>query len=346
MAHPVVSRRKVQAFRAAFDGPVADLASTYRHASANVLELLSDAKSSLFQRRRAKALLRQFHEVLSELRDESAAWISANMPACYQAGMRFGDEGLRGIRRAGINLGTPESVVFAGVHREAVEVMATAMQRTVDHALAQIGRRADDLFRSVGVQEVAKGIAEGKTRVQVSREMKQRFLAEGRLQFLDKRGRAWDLDNYTEMVARTTTREAMTQGTINRLREHGIELAQVSAHGAADFCLYYENMVVSIGSEPHPVYPSIDSIGGGPPFHPRCVHVLTPFVEALATPDERGAGESQPGVLYKTPAELQRRFRRDFPARAKAEGRKIRQEGAATRRRAEKRQKKSKDEET
>jgi len=37
------------------------------------------------------------------------------------------------------------------------------------------------------------------------------------------------------MVARTTTRDAMTLGTINRLREHGIQLAQVSAHHAADF---------------------------------------------------------------------------------------------------------------
>jgi hypothetical protein len=69
------------------------------------------------------------------------------------------------------------------------------------------------------------------------------------------------------MVARTTTREAMTQGTINRLREHGIQLAQVSAHQARDFCIYYENVIVSIGPEPHPVYPPISAIGGGPPFH-------------------------------------------------------------------------------
>jgi hypothetical protein len=101
---------------------------------------------------------------------------------------------------------------------------------------------------------------------------------------------------YAQMAARTTTREAMTKGTVNRLREHGIQLARVSAHQARDFCIYYENVIVSIGPEPHPaarspaatavaaeglaIYPPmllceaalrcearVSAIGGGPPFH-------------------------------------------------------------------------------
>jgi hypothetical protein len=99
-------------------------------------------------------------------------------------------------------------------------------------------------------------------------------------------------------------------GTINRLREHGIQLAQVSAHRATDFCIYYENVVVSIGPEPHPVYPPISAIGGGPPFHPNCVHVLTPFVERLATETEKKAGRVPPEVLNQTPVELQRTYRK------------------------------------
>jgi len=101
----------------------------------------------------------------------------------------------------------------------------------------------------------------------------------------------------------------MTQGTIQRLREHRIELAQVSAHDAADFCIYYENAIVCIGDEPHPVYPSISAIGGGPPFHPRCVHSLTPFVERLATEEEKRRGIISPEALNRSPAELQRMHR-------------------------------------
>jgi len=121
------------------------------------------------------------------------------------------------------------------------------------------------------------------------------------------------------MVARTTTREAMTQGTVNRLQEHGIQLAQVSAHSAEDFCRYYENTIVSLDG-PHPIYPPISAINGGPPFHPRCVHVLMRFVERLATDEEKKRGILSPDLLNKSPAELQRRFRKEFPGVAKAAG--------------------------
>jgi hypothetical protein len=52
------------------------------------------------------------------------------------------------------------------------------------------------------------------------------------------------------------------------------------------------------------------AIGGGPPFHPNCVHALTPFVERLATERARKAGLISPEVLNQTPGELQRRYRR------------------------------------
>lgn len=191
----------------------------------------------------------------------------------------------------------------------------------------------DDVFRYVGMQAVTRGVVEGKTRLQVSKEIKQRLLEQGRPLFTDRLGRRWDLTNYTEMVARTTTREAMTQGTINRLLEHGIELVQVSAHNAGDFCLYYENAVVSIGPTSHPVYPPISAIGGGPPFHSRCVHVLTPFVERLATPQELERGRTDPSLLNRSPADLQRQFRRGFPERARAEARRMRKPAAPKRER-------------
>jgi len=72
------------------------------------------------------------------------------------------------------------------------------------------------------------------------------------------------------------------------------------------------------GPEPHPIHPPmllcearVSAIGGGPPFHPNCVHVLTPFVEQLATEEEKKAGMISPEVLNRTPAELQQQYRRE-----------------------------------
>lgn len=314
---PPIGRRRILEFQRAFVGEVDSLAALYRSAGAEMIAVLGDASANLFARQRAVAHLRQYQTVLAELGDEAAAWIETNIPRAYNIGLQFADHGAHNIRRAGINLQRRQREVFSQVHREAVAAITEEMLRSTEYALAQIGRRVDDVFRRVGMEEVARGIVAGRTRRDVTREIKERLLTEAGPRFVDRSGRAWDLDRYAEMAARTTTREAMTQGTINRLREHGVRLAQVSAHNAPDFCLYYENVVVNIGDEPHPVYPPLSAINGGPPFHPNCVHVLTPFVERLATPEERKAGIPDAEVLNKSPGELQRRFRAERPARAR-----------------------------
>lgn len=313
---PLIGRGRVREFQRAFVGEVDSLAALYRNAAAEMLDVLADASASMLSRQRAIAHLRQYQIVLANLRDEAAAWIELNIPRAYNLGLRFADHGIRNIRRAGINLPRREREVFSQVHREAVATIVEEMLRVTDFAIAQIGRRVDDLFRRIGIEEVAKGIVAGRARIDVSRHIRERLLTEGRPAFVDRLGRSWDFDRYAEMVARTTTREAMTQGTISRLREHGITLAQVSAHNAQDFCICYENAIVNIGDEPHPVYPPISAVNGGPPFHPNCVHVLTPFVERLATEEERKAGLILPDVLNRSPAELQRQYRRRLPQAA------------------------------
>ena len=165
----------------------------------------------------------------------------------------------------------------------------------------------------------------------------ERLLADDKSFCVDRLGRRWDLEGCAEMVARTTTREAMSEGTINRLREHGITLAQVSAHSASGFCLYYENVIVNSGDEPHPVYPPISAINGGTPFHPKCVHVMTPFVERLATEAEKERGKIDSSLLERSPADMQRRFRQEFTERARAEGQRLREQAARGRARMERR---------
>jgi len=125
----------------------------------------------------------------------------------------------------------------------------------------------------------------------------------------------------TERQTERTERETAHFGTERHGGREGVRrasgrgwLAQVSAHHAADFCIYFEGVIVSIGPETHPVYPPISAINGGPPFHPRCVHVLTPFVERLATEEEKQAGMVPPEGLNKTLAELQRRYRKESAA--------------------------------
>jgi hypothetical protein len=342
----LISKRRVDEFRRAFDREINSLAALYRNAAADALDVLSQAAATVASRQRALALLRQYQYVLAGLNDEAALWIQLNVPKAYQLGVEFGEQGLRGVRRAagraGINLrpearravALRERDVFSRVHQEAVQAITGAMLDQVNAAVLEIGRRTDDVFRQQGILAVARGVAAGKARVEVSREIKDRLIAAGQPVFRDRLNRVWTLDRYAEMVARTTTREAMTQGTINRLREEGIVLAQVSQHPCKDFCVYYENVIVCIQGT-HPVYPGIEAIGGGPPFHPRCIHVLRPFVERLASREEKQEGKVAADLLRPEGkskeqhfALLQRRFTKEFPQLAREEGKRLRAEGA------------------
>lgn len=87
-------------------------------------------------------------------------------------------------------------------------------------------------------------------------------------------GRKYKADYYAELVARTRTREAQTQATINTILSFGEHLVRVSDHNTeTKLCQEFEGHVYSLTGEGG--YPLL---GDYPPFHPNCLHVLTPYV--------------------------------------------------------------------
>lgn len=152
-----VSRRRIDEFRHAFEGEIDSLAALYRNAAADMLDVLADASAIPLTRQRAIAHLQQYQATLADLHDEAAAWIELNIPRAYGIGLEFADEGIRNIRGAGINVRRREREVFSQVHREAVAALTDEALRAANFVAAQIGRRANDVFRRVGIEEVAKG---------------------------------------------------------------------------------------------------------------------------------------------------------------------------------------------
>jgi hypothetical protein len=76
------------------------------------------------------------------------------------------------------------------------------------------------------------------------------------------------------MVARTTTREAMSAGMQGRMRETGQQLITISSHNTSTpLCQEYEGKTFAL---PDTVVEGYDTIDTLPPFHPNCLHVATP----------------------------------------------------------------------
>ena len=132
-----------------------------------------------------------------------------------------------------------------------------------------------------------------------SGEFQAAFLEENWVGFVDKAGRRWDLFNYAEMLTRTKVTEAESRGTEDRLVANGLDLVQITSHGAEDWCSFYEGKVFSISGK-HPVYPPLaQAPNGGTPFHPRCKHREAPFIEKFHSAEELEAAKTDPSLLGK-----------------------------------------------
>lgn len=162
---------------------------------------------------------------------------------------------------------------FSNVHGAAVDVVAANLAGRLRHAEEFVGRMVNDTFRRIGLEQTGLALASGldarSQRIAIERELRRN----GITAFIDRRGRRWTLSNYARMVTRTTTREAATAGTTNRLREVGLDLVTISTHpGSCPICKPYQGKTYSISGYSRN-YPHATVL---PPIHPNCRHVVYP----------------------------------------------------------------------
>lgn len=179
------------------------------------------------------------------------------------------------------------------------------MERITDAAMttmstlqsAIIGRVEPDIYRRVGLEQVAAMQATGRGVNKALPQFVETLRREGVTAFVDKAGRNWSLHTYCSMVARTTSRQAEILSVLTTDPAH--DLYKISSHGTTcGLCAPYEGRVYS-KSGTDPDFPPLASAFGkidpaGPNdlsntwlnIHPNCLHVLLPWTPAGRTPEE------------------------------------------------------------
>lgn len=199
--------------------------------------------------------------IVAELRARTPALAAATVAGAYYPAAQATSASL------GVEHG------FSGVDREAVRVGTLALAGRLDGAAVTVGRSADDVFRRVGLGEVVQGLARGDSQRGVSSRIKARLADEGTTAFVDRANRRWRLEVYARMVARTTSREAVTAGVVNRMEALGEDLVQWSKHvNPCPICAPFGGNTYSLSGQDRR-YPRATLL---PPGHPNCRHVLTP----------------------------------------------------------------------
>lgn len=162
---------------------------------------------------------------------------------------------------------------------------------------ALIGRIEPDVYRRVGLEQVAAQAAAGRGVNRSVPAFVEALRREGVTAFVDKAGRRWSLHTYCTMAARTARRQAEVSAVLTA--DLAQDLYQISSHGTTcSICAPLEGRVYS-KSGTDPVFPPLTLAFGkvdpvGPDtlantylnIHPNCLHVLVPWTPAGRTEEE------------------------------------------------------------
>lgn len=204
---------------------------------------------------------------------------------------------LRGYENAAALTGEQHAAVDALVMNLMGEVTDAAMTVMAELQSALIGRIEPDVYRRVGLEQVALQQATGRGAYKILPGFAEALRREGVTAFVDKAGRRWSLHTYCSMVSRTTSRQAEVLAVLTA--DPGQDLYQISSHSTAcPLCAPYEGRVYS-KSGTDPDFPPLAAAFGkvdpsGPDdlantwlnIHPNCRHVLLPWTPAGRTPEE------------------------------------------------------------
>lgn len=169
------------------------------------------------------------------------------------------------------------------VRRQAIGAIVDSVVARLDSSLVTVGRRFDDTFRRVGLQQAGRQLARELPEQAAAALMRRELMARGLTGFVDKRGHRWRLQHYSTMVIRTTTSEAGNRGVADAVLTVGRDLVRVSLPEGRPGCHHHPNdptnpcraaegktFSLTGHTEGVPVLPHI------PPFHPNCQHGLAP----------------------------------------------------------------------
>ncbi|WP_154024973.1 phage minor capsid protein [Flavonifractor plautii] len=202
-----------------------------------------------------------------------------------------------GYANAAVLTGEQHAIVgrlAANLMGEITDASMTVMA-TLQSAL--FGRVEPDIYRRVGLEQVAAQQAAGRGVNASVPSFVQALRREGVRAFTDKAGRDWSLHTYCTMVSRTTSRQAEVLAVLTADPEH--DLYMISSHGTTcALCAPYGGRVYS-RSGTDPDFPPLAAAFGkvdpaGPDtlantwlnIHPNCLHVLLPWTAAGRTDEE------------------------------------------------------------
>lgn len=291
--------------RAPNDRELEKLIALFLRAETAIINEIGRLRSSGLTDYSAVAALERVQAILRQMENDSWEWAPkaiekmfyVRVPEARRIEGETPEKHLRGYLNASTLTGEQHAIVdqlVASLMGEITDATITAYA-TVQSAL--IGRIEPDVYRRIGLEQVALQQAAGRGTYKMLPGFVEQLRREGITAFVDKAGRNWSLHTYCAMVSRTTSRQAEVLAVLTADPEQ--DLYRISSHGTTcAICAPFEGRVYS-RSGTDPDYPPLAAAFGkqdpaGPDIlantwlniHPGCLHSILPYTTAGRTEEE------------------------------------------------------------
>jgi len=220
--------------------------------------------------------LKQIDDMVAQRKELADAWAEVFTAGHYERGVYETQKSLV----SGNSL--VESNAFGGkFHQDAVQALTEETYQNINGAMTGISETGAKVIAEASkiaqTQAIGTGITKGQTLRNIKKQLIKEFSKQGIIALKDRAGKQWELNRYTEMLARTKLTQAHNSGVAGRMDEMGYDLVLITDHyGECELCRPFENVVLSVSGR-NKQYTSLDDAKAQGLFHPNCRHAMTPY---------------------------------------------------------------------
>ena len=218
------------------------------------------------------AILTAIENRLKRTAKHTDKWVVQNVPAAYRMGSKDTASALK------------VNAIFNQDDFVIIQSMIASSQVNIREFVSGMYRSSGRMLNDVTKERLRAKMLEGRITAGTMKKLKAELaleLSKGLPGMVDRAGRKWTVENYSDMYARTDLMDKYNQGVVNQAIHNNQDLMYITSIGDSDvceFCEPWEGEVVSISGK-DPNYPSLDDAYGEGVFHPRCRHRTRPYFE-------------------------------------------------------------------
>ena len=242
-------------------------------------EIINSLNSSgIYSYPERKRIEKEVGELLAVTDEKTKKWLNREIPASYKDG---GKLGVRLILSGGLDA----KYKYTKADDEVVKALVEGSAQYFGEAMSGVSRFATKLLSEATKQRtraiISEGVITGATRKQISDSVAGE-LKDGLVSLVDRSGRKWSFEAYSEMLARTQLVKAANEGMLNELSYNDYDLVQVTQHnGSCPLCQPWEGQILSITGKTSG-FKTIDDAEAEGLFHPNCAHRYVPYHPEIA----------------------------------------------------------------